>query len=191
MATMLPPRPSRPCRDRTRPAAAVYGVRVLDVALPLLACPVCGGGLTRATAGASSLVCPAGHRHDVARQGYVNLLSGRGAHGLIPDSTEMVLARDRIQGAGLYAPIADALAAAADRAPRPDTGGLLDVGGGTGYYAAHVLAQRPDLVGVGLDLSRAAARRAARAHPRKAALCRHPPQHDGIRERRPPQRFRA
>ncbi|WP_226345012.1 putative RNA methyltransferase [Agilicoccus flavus] len=175
---------------------------MLDVALSLLACPVCGSALARVDAGA--LGCAAGHRHDVARQGYVNLLGGRGAHGLTPDSTQMVLDRERIQSAGRYAPIARALAAAAGDAvtaqgagvptivaggpapagpaappvpPAPLGGadasvprGLLDVGGGTGYYAVAVLHARPDLVGVSLDLSRPAARRAARAHGRLASV---------------------
>ena len=150
--------------------AGPYRGAVLDVALPLLACPVCGGALIRDGA---ALACPAGHRHDVARQGYVNLLTGRGAHGLTPDSTAMVLARERVQGAGLYAPIAEALAAAAADAAedaQAPGGGLLDVGGGTGYYAAQVLDARPDLVGASLDLSVSAAKRAARAHPRLASL---------------------
>ena len=47
---------------------------------------------------------------------------------------------------------------------------LLDLGGGTGHHLAGVLDRLPDAVGVVLDSSRYAARRAARAHPRAVAV---------------------
>ena len=52
--------------------------------------------------------------------------------------------------------------------PAPAT--LLDLGGGTGHHLAGVLDRLPDAVGVVLDSSRYAARRAARAHPRAVAV---------------------
>ncbi|GAA5124496.1 methyltransferase domain-containing protein [Haloechinothrix salitolerans] len=45
----------------------------------------------------------------------------------------------------------------------------MDVGAGTGYYLAATLEALPDVTGLALDLSAAACRRAARAHPRAAA----------------------
>jgi 23S rRNA (guanine745-N1)-methyltransferase len=47
---------------------------------------------------------------------------------------------------------------------------MLDLGGGTGHHLAAVLDGLPDAVGVVLDSSRYAARRAARAHPRAIAV---------------------
>jgi 23S rRNA (guanine745-N1)-methyltransferase len=47
---------------------------------------------------------------------------------------------------------------------------LLDVGTGTGYYAAATLDGRPRARALGLDVSVAACRRAARAHPRLAVV---------------------
>lgn len=131
--------------------------------------------------------CTSGHAYDVARQGYVSLLTGAGTRGLTADDADMVAARERVQGAGLFAPVAAALSEALsehlDEAfAQVGTGGaLIDVGGGTGYYAAACLGAPtpPDAgesahnsvrLGVSLDLSRYAARRAARAHPRLASV---------------------
>ncbi|MDO5628314.1 MAG: hypothetical protein Q4G43_08345 [Mobilicoccus sp.] len=47
---------------------------------------------------------------------------------------------------------------------------MVDVGAGTGHYTAHVLDALPGRVGIALDLSAHAARRAARAHPALASL---------------------
>nr|WP_246315412.1 methyltransferase domain-containing protein [Kineococcus aurantiacus] len=75
----------------------------------------------------------------------------------------MVAARERFLGAGHYAPVAAALA---DRA---GPGFAVDVGGGTGYYLAAVV-ERTGGTGVVLEPSTPALRRAARAHPRVAAV---------------------
>lgn len=45
-----------------------------------------------------------------------------------------------------------------------------DVGVGTGYYLAGVLDALPTAIGIGIDASKAAARRAARAHPRAGVI---------------------
>ena len=134
---------------------------MIDAALPYLRCPVCEDTLTRPDA--RTLRCGRGHAFDIARQGYASLSAGRVAHP--GDSAEMVAARDAFLAAGHYAFIAEALAAAADRAD----GLAIDAGVGTGYYLAHLLDQRPTLAGLGLDVSKPALRRAARAHPRAAA----------------------
>ena len=134
---------------------------MIDAALPYLRCPVCDATLGHGPAG--TLRCPRGHSFDIARQGYVNLTRGRMPHE--GDSAAMVEARAAFLAAGHYAFIADALTAAA-----PETDGpVLDAGTGTGYYLAHVLDRRPGATGLGLDVSKPALRRAARAHPRAAA----------------------
>lgn len=136
---------------------------MLDDVVEMLACPVCRAPLVRA---GRALRCAAGHGFDLARQGYVNLLSGTSPHR--GDTADMVAARDRFLRAGWYRPIADAVvsAAAADAA----TGAVLDLGAGTGWYLAEVLdAAGPDAVGLALDVSAYAARRAARCHPRAGA----------------------
>ncbi|MEU1360579.1 putative RNA methyltransferase [Micromonospora zamorensis] len=145
--------------------------RVLD----RLRCPVCGEPLEQAT-DTSALRCPRRHSFDIARQGYVNLLTGRAPH--VGDTPDMVAARADFQAAGHYDVISAALAAAATEAvarlepPAPDVGAyplVVDAGAGTGRYLGAVLAALPDAVGLALDVSKPALRRAARAHPRAAA----------------------
>ena len=134
----------------------------LDAAVPLLRCPVCGDDLTR---DGGTMRCPAGHSFDVARQGYVSLLTGaRLHHG---DTAAMIAARERFLGSGHYATIAAAVAAAASAAPG---GPVLDLAAGTGWYAAQLLDTAPDRIGVAVDVSVPGLKRAARAHPRLAAV---------------------
>lgn len=99
----------------------------------------------------------------------MSLATGRGGPGT-GDSAEMVMARDRFLGGGHYQPVASAVASAAGRLDSADPGLVLDLAGGTGYYLAAVLAALPERLGACVDLSAPALRRAARAHPRAAAI---------------------
>jgi 23S rRNA (guanine745-N1)-methyltransferase len=140
---------------------------VLDDVVGYLRCPHCGAGLTR-TGG--SLRCPAGHSFDIARQGYVSLLQP-GVAGAAGDTAAMVRARREFLATGHFAPIAAALAdAAAASVAGLSSGCVVDVGAGTGYYLAAVLARLPGHAGVALDVSRHALRAAARAHRRIGAV---------------------
>jgi 23S rRNA (guanine745-N1)-methyltransferase len=150
---------------------------VLADVVDLLRCPVCGAGLSHAGA---TLRCPDGHSFDIARQGYVNLVPGKA------DTPEMVDARDAFLAAGHFARLsatlaeearavggAEAAGAAAGSAGGAGAGGactVLDLGAGTGHHLARVLDALPDARGIALDASQAALRRAARAHPRAAAI---------------------
>ncbi|MDY7084612.1 MAG: methyltransferase domain-containing protein [Actinomycetota bacterium] len=133
---------------------------MIDGALPYLRCPVCRLGLTRVE---RSLRCPAGHSFDMAKQGYADLTAGRMPH--VGDTAEMVTDRAAFLAAGRYDFIADALVTAAGAAEL-----VVDAGVGTGHYLARVLDATPDAVGLGLDVSKPALRRAARAHDRAAAV---------------------
>ena len=71
-------------------------------------CPVCGAALEPQGA---AWRCVQGHCFDVARQGYVNLLTVTQKHSRHPgDTREMVAARRAFLDAGWYAPIAKTLA---------------------------------------------------------------------------------
>jgi 23S rRNA (guanine745-N1)-methyltransferase len=133
-------------------------------AVAVLACPVCRAGLDDVGTG---LRCTAGHTYDRARQGHVTLLPPTGSPHA-GDSAAMVADRVDFLAAGHYAGLTAALATAvlADGAP----GTVLDLGGGTGAHLAGVLDAAPSATGVVLDVSRYAARRAARAHPRAMAV---------------------
>lgn len=214
----------------------------------LLACPECARPLTSE---ARTLRCPAGHTFDLAKQGYVSLLTGA-ATKMTGDTPAMLDARAAFQSAGHFAPLADAITrtltttlttesagpsaepsvhrtsrgraesgSAARESPaagpvggvpavratgiarpggalvaasaarlatallaarrseddasarggghRGDTA-VLEIGAGTGYYLAAVLDSLPRARGIALDVSKAAARRAARAHVRAGAV---------------------
>ena len=78
-------------------------------------------------------------------------------------------ARAQFLGAGHYKPLADALVAFARNCPLP--GNLvMEVGAGTAYYLAHIVDASAERAGLAVDLSRYAARRAAKANPRIASV---------------------
>ncbi|GAA1771009.1 putative RNA methyltransferase [Streptomonospora arabica] len=153
--------------DDDRPAV-LDRLRMPEPVLEALACPVCGAALGP---GGNALACTAGHRFDVAREGYAGLLTGHRTAGT-GDTKEMVRARQDFQAAGYYAPLAARLAELAAQAPLPAGGLAVDAGAGTGYYLSAVLDRAPGAFGLALDVSKFALRRAARAHPRAgAAAC--------------------
>ena len=126
----------------------------------VLRCPVCGDALALTDRTAH---CPRGHAYDLAKQGYLNLLPSAST-GIDGDSAGMIGARTVFLGSGHYAPIRDALILAA--AGLRDDDLVVEVGAGTAYYLAGVLGTATGRRGVALDVSRYAARRAARADPR-------------------------
>ena len=138
--------------------------RALDLVLPILRCPVCEEPLSRVD---SVLRCRAGHSFDIARHGYVSLLTGtRPTSG---DDAPMSEARRRLLGADVFAPVLAAIVGLGARPERaPST--VVDAGCGTGYYLAGVLNALPEARGLGLDSSTPALRAAARAHPRAGAV---------------------
>ena len=119
-------------------------------------CPVCRGALRLED---RSLRCAAGHTFDLARQGYVNLLSGGGTRRSHGDDRLMVEARRAFLSQNHYAPLCNALSELVTRFA-PDTPVLLDAGCGEGYYTERVATalknagKLPRVLGI--DLSREA-----------------------------------
>ncbi|RAN74234.1 hypothetical protein B5P43_29400 [Bacillus sp. SRB_336] len=161
--------------------------------LDALICPVCGLEFMDVLPGEAALACVDGHSFDIARQGYVNLLTGHGTK-FTHDTSAMVAARDAFLDAGHYRELADALAGtvrhvlagtvevrvgtAAGRPSSHGTGAahrplILDAGTGTGWYLQHLLnglGGEEAVDAVGLDISKFALRRAARRNPAAANL---------------------
>jgi 23S rRNA (guanine745-N1)-methyltransferase len=133
----------------------------LDAALPLLACPHCARPLTRHDE--VVVGCDSGHRFDIARQGQLTLL-GPGARTDTGDTADMVAARQAFLSAGHFAPMTAAIVAAAGDGP------VLELGAGTGHHIRDVVEHRPQAVGLAIDTSKYAARRAARVHPRVGSV---------------------
>ena len=131
-----------------------------------LICPVCGAQLNQVE---RSCLCPNRHSFDVARQGYVNLLTVQQKHSLAPgDTREQVLSRRAFLEAGYYAPIAQALIDTAKK--YGVTGEILDIGCGEGWYSSR-LARALDLPLTGLDISKEAVRCAAGKYKDALWLC--------------------
>ncbi len=130
----------------------------------MLICPLCSAALGEVDNG---VACPAGHRFDRARQGYLNLLPVQHKKSLDPgDNAAMVEARRQFLGAGHYAPLARRLAElAAERAATL-----------AGYRLRRGLLQRPARRSPGRrrrlcpDISREAVKRACRRAPQLSWL---------------------
>ncbi|MGN7252434.1 MULTISPECIES: putative RNA methyltransferase [unclassified Arthrobacter] len=149
--------------------------------LPVLLCPVCRQNLRPVGDGGTgrvrALACRERHSFDAARQGYFNMLVGKGT-AFESDTAEMVAARSAFLDAGHYRPLAEALAQAAEPALNGPAPTVLDSGTGTGHYLRAVLDYLGDhlktsahgeggdgVAAVGLDISKFALRRAAKLNP--------------------------
>ncbi|GAB3522167.1 putative RNA methyltransferase [Arthrobacter monumenti] len=144
----------------------------MDSALTdLLQCPVCAAPMMveDGVGNRSVLSCRQGHRFDRARQGYVNLLTGK-ASGYTPDTAAMVEAREAFLSGGHYDRLARSVSGHTQRAmegkSRP---AIADAGAGTGFYLGAALQSLPGARALALDISKYALRRAARSLPE--ALC--------------------
>jgi len=126
-----------------------------------LACPIDGRRLVLHD---KQMICEDGHVFDIARQGYVNLLTVQHKRSKHPgDNKAMVSARTHFLNSGCYEPIANTLAditlaqLAAQKAAC-----ILDAGCGEGYYVDYVFNYLEgkgvgcDLSFIGLDISKAA-----------------------------------
>ncbi len=131
-----------------------------------LLCPVCHGVLN---ADQKVFRCKKGHCFDIARQGYLNLLTVQEKHSLHPgDTHEQVTARREFLEAGLYAPIRDTLLMAVKKYHA--SGPILDIGCGEGYYCT-ALAKELDANLIGIDISKEAVRYAAGKYKWATWIC--------------------
>lgn len=134
----------------------------------LLRCPHCRCELTAA---AGALACRNGHSFDIAREGYVNLLpGGRRRVAASGDSAAQLRHRAAFLDAGCLDVVAAAIAEHVDRASDAGSASrplcVVDAGAGSGHHLAQIVARiaRP-CIGLGLDISKAAASYASRRWP--------------------------
>ena len=131
-----------------------------------LICPVCGRPLEKCD---RSYMCENRHSFDIARQGYVNLLTVRQKHSLAPgDTREQVLSRRAFLEADFYGPIAETLIETAKK--YGVSGEILDIGCGEGWYSAQLAAALGANL-TGLDISKEAVRCAAAKYKNALWLC--------------------
>jgi 23S rRNA (guanine745-N1)-methyltransferase len=126
----------------------------------LFRCPVCRADLTLAE---RTLRCPKRHSFDLARAGYVNLVTG---HGAVPaeggDDAQQLARRDAFLSKGHFDGVTDAIRAAMP----PGKAAILDAGCGTAYHLQRLAGS--DHAGTGIDVSKAACAHAAKRHPKSS-----------------------
>lgn len=131
-----------------------------------LICPICHLPLNRQD---RQFTCANRHSFDIARQGYVNLLTVQQKKSLHPgDTREQVLSRRAFLEVGFYEPIVQALCETARSLGA--AGPVLDIGCGEGYYSTR-LAQALGAELAGLDISKEAVRAAAARYKDALWLC--------------------
>jgi 23S rRNA (guanine745-N1)-methyltransferase len=129
--------------------------------LASIACPVCS---ERLLPSGRSYVCKNRHNFDLSKEGYLSLLHGRTNYKEIGDDKQMVQARVRVHRLPVFLELAKAIAG---YCPQNGVGhGVLDIGCGDGFFLDHVTRCATDPGrGVGVDISKEALAKAARAYP--------------------------
>lgn len=120
----------------------------------MLICPVCGKQLNIADRCAS---CDSGHRFDMAKEGYVNLLRSNKSGDKIGDDKLAARCRRDFLNKGYYTPLKDALV----QLLSDQKGSLLDICCGEGYYTS-AMANNSNLDVYGFDISKEMVRLAAK-----------------------------
>jgi 23S rRNA (guanine745-N1)-methyltransferase len=121
----------------------------------------CGAPLSRS---GSSLGCPRGHRFDLARSGYCNLLQPQDRRSRRPgDSAAALTARRRHFDRGHGDWLMPHLLAAFDALHLPPGAAVLDVGCGEGFHLGS-LAREREVTAHGLDIAAGAIDLAARRY---------------------------
>ena len=127
-------------------------------------CPLCHARLARTE---KSFACPQGHRFDMAKVGYGNLLPVQLKRARDPaDSAEMMQARRAFLDAGHYQPLRDTVANLLRENLAEGASAMLDIGCGEGYYTAAFaeVAREKGACTYGLDVAKVAIRAAAKRY---------------------------
>ena len=125
--------------------------------MDILQCPVCGQELMREE---RVRKCKSRHSFDVAKEGYVNLLSAHKSGDTTGDNKEMARSRRDFLNKGYYEPLARAVTDALGKYSS-EGDAVLDICCGEGYYTAYA-AEKLDRSFYGFDLSKNMVRLAAK-----------------------------
>ncbi|MFJ5767439.1 putative RNA methyltransferase [Lysinibacillus sp. NPDC093210] len=130
------------------------GAALIDANIGLFACPICQESMQVYDQG--RLTCSANHSFDIAKQGYVNMLTHSVASKYSKDLFE---SRKAIIDSGLYDPLEEKIAELIGEAKT-----VLDTGCGEGSHLARILSQKQG-IGIGIDIAKEGILAAARHYP--------------------------
>lgn len=120
-------------------------------------CPVCDAPLERV---GGAFGCSGGHSFDIAKEGYVNLLTGSRSGALTGDSADMARCRRAFLSKGCFDVLSNELCRIAEKYGVKDS--VLDICCGEGHYSSFFKDHIPESNVLGFDLSREMVKRAAK-----------------------------
>ena len=127
-----------------------------------LKCPVCNEALNKEN---NSYFCQNKHTHDIAKEGYVNLLLAQHKRSKNPgDSDEMIRSRQAFLNKDYYKTLSDAIVQQISSMPQEFEQNILDVGCGEGYYMQGIVdaSTNAKLSLSGIDISKSAVKLAGK-----------------------------
>lgn len=125
--------------------------------MSILICPICGDELFKDN---KTIRCSSNHCFDIAKEGYVNLLSAHKSGDNTGDNKEMARSRRDFLEKGFYSPLANAVGDCLEKYS-VDGDNVLDICCGEGYYTS-VLTKKYNRNFYGFDLSKNMVRLAAK-----------------------------
>ncbi|MFJ7951028.1 putative RNA methyltransferase [Lysinibacillus sp. NPDC096418] len=128
------------------------GAALMNENITLFACPICTAQMQVREQG--SLMCTVNHSFDVAKQGYVNMMTHAATSKY---SKELFESRKAIIESGLYDLLEEKIA---DKIAGAKT--VLDTGCGEGSHLARIMMQLEGAIGVGIDIAKEGILTAAR-----------------------------
>jgi 23S rRNA (guanine745-N1)-methyltransferase len=133
-----------------------------------LKCPVCNEALNKEN---NSYICTNRHTHDIAKEGYVNLLLAQHKRSKNPgDSEEMIRSRQAFLNKGYYKILSNAIVQKLSSIPQAFEQNILDVGCGEGYYMQGIVDVSANSKLYGIDISKSAVKLAGK-RKMGATLC--------------------
>lgn len=132
------------------------GAALINANIGLFACPICQESMQVYEQG--RLTCSANHSFDIAKQGYVNMLTHSAASKYSKDLFE---SRKTIIDSGLYDPLEEKIAELIGEAKT-----VLDTGCGEGSHLARIMTQKQG-IGIGIDIAKEGILAAARHYPKQ------------------------
>lgn len=132
------------------------GAALINTNIGLFACPICQESMQVYEQG--RLTCSANHSFDIAKQGYVNMLTHSAASKYSKDLFE---SRKTIIDSGLYDPLEEKIAELIG-----DVKTVLDTGCGEGSHLARIMTQKQG-IGIGIDIAKEGILAAARHYPKQ------------------------